>query len=422
MTGEEDNAREKGNARTLYIVLAILSVGALIGMAGLYVFVFDATSRKSFEAELGKGLIYIFTVAVIGSIVKLLVDDHQRRLREANEARAQAKKREQRLQEFRMDKVRRLVGVTNILRRAPVLIDAHRSAETYNEQMRAIVDAGLELRLIRHETDAIGRDPNPAFPHWSYIEGEISKMETYMKWLVDDFRDLSKKLNPLQRKAESESELDREELQQEVWDIIGNSPSVRDLLQEVDAKSPATRYSREYLKAYENALHDMIQSSFDVQRSERNGEKSMDTRPKHLMISGLGDCELHRKSARERNEEYLHVREISEASRAFETSEFEIVYVDASPVYRGTEVKPVDARAKRLTWVEQMGRDNPRSLFVIVRYSDESDEWEPLLDDWVGKNLPNVVFQDRRLDRSEAISDSEYLSDIVHAWESLNNP
>jgi hypothetical protein len=46
--------------------------------------------------------------------------------------------------------------VTNSLRRAPILIDAHRSARTYNEQMRALLDASLELRLIRHEVEALG--------------------------------------------------------------------------------------------------------------------------------------------------------------------------------------------------------------------------------------------------------------------------
>jgi hypothetical protein len=252
---------EQGNVRTLYTVLGILTAGALIGMAILYVFVFDATNRESFEFEIGKGLISVFTVAVIGSIVKLLVDDHQRRLREANEKHAQDQLREERLQEFRLDKVRRLVGVTNILRRAPVLIDAHRSAKTYNETMHEIVDAGLELRLIRHETDAIGQDPNPAFPQWPTIRSEIHKMEDYVKWVVDDFRNHSKDLSELQRKAESDRKL-----QPKVWEQIGAIDSVRDLLQEVDAVDQDTRYAREYLKAHGNALVLMIMSSLDVQR------------------------------------------------------------------------------------------------------------------------------------------------------------
>lgn len=247
----------KGNVHKLYVVLIILTVSSLIGMAVLYTFIFDDTSRVSFMAEIGKGLIYIFTVAVIGSIVKLLVDDQQRRLREANEARTQLYQQEQRLQEFRIDKVRRLVGVTNILRRAPVLIDAHRSAKTYNEQMRAVVDAGLELRLIRHETDAIGRDPNPAFPEWLVIRGEIRKMEAYVAWVVNDFRGYNMELSQLQRKAETDRKL-----QPKVWERISAIPSVRDLVHEVDAIDQDTRYSTEYLKAYENALHWMLKSSF----------------------------------------------------------------------------------------------------------------------------------------------------------------
>jgi hypothetical protein len=235
-------------------------------MAGLNMFVFEQGDRISFAAEIGKGLIQIFTIAVIGSIVKLLVDDHQRRLRETNEARVRAQQREQQLQEFRMDKVRRLVGVTNILRRAPILIDAHRSAKTYNEQMREVVNAGLELRLIRHETDAIGHDPNPAFPAWPDISGEFRKMEEYVAWIVKDFREHSKKLSELQRKAESDRAL-----QPMVWDQIAAISSVRDLLQEIDALNQTTRYASEYLQAYESAMRLMITSSLDVPRSHQVG-------------------------------------------------------------------------------------------------------------------------------------------------------
>jgi hypothetical protein len=243
------------SGRLLYQVLLLVTVAAVIGLVALYLFVFEPKDRAGFAGEIGKGLISIITVAVIGSVVKLLVDDHQRRLRDLTEARVRAQEREQRLQEFRSDKVRRLVGVTNILRRAPTLIDAHRSAKTYNEQMREVVNAGLELRLIRHETDAIG-NPNPAFAAWDTIRGEIRKMEGYIKWLVDDFRAHSKALGELQSKAEADRQL-----QPMVWERIRALPSVSDLLYEIDTPNAKTRYAGEYLKAYEAAMQMMIKSS-----------------------------------------------------------------------------------------------------------------------------------------------------------------
>jgi hypothetical protein len=153
-------------------------------------------------------------------------------------------------------KVRRLVSVTNVLRRAPIMIDANRSGKTYSEQMREIVNASLELRLIRHETDAIGPDRNPAFPDWEHIRNSIREMEEYLNWVVADFREHNKALGELQRRAENDRSV-----QKEVWDRIQSIDSVRDLLQEVDCHGQATRYSNEYLNGYETALRLMITST-----------------------------------------------------------------------------------------------------------------------------------------------------------------
>jgi hypothetical protein len=74
---------------------------------------------------------------------------------------------------FHVDKIRRRVRVTNTLRRAPILIDAHRTEKTCNEQMREIVDAGefladtkwgeLDLLLLDLAPDT-DRDPNRHCP------------------------------------------------------------------------------------------------------------------------------------------------------------------------------------------------------------------------------------------------------------------
>jgi hypothetical protein len=261
---------ERAGARALYVVLALVSVGALVGVAALYLRAFDDADRRTFRLELGKGLVQVFTVAVIGSVVKLLIDDHQHRLQVLSEARVRAEdsaaqelvraqQHEERLESFRTDKVKRLVSVTNVLRRAPVLIDAHRSAKTYNEQMRAIIDAALELRLIRHEIDALGAESNAAFAQWPEGRDSIRKMEKYIGWIVSDFRTNSKEASELQRRAETDRTL-----QPTVWQRIQGIDSVRDLLQEVDTGGEATRYAQEYLVAYGHALEMMIAESLSV--------------------------------------------------------------------------------------------------------------------------------------------------------------
>ena len=56
--------------------------------------------------------------------------------------------------EFRRTAVARVVTATNHVRRAPILIESHRSKDTYDEQSRAILDARLELSLLRHDLES----------------------------------------------------------------------------------------------------------------------------------------------------------------------------------------------------------------------------------------------------------------------------
>lgn len=265
-------------SKSPYVVLGTLTAGCVLALVILYVWVLgeDAERQRQLVTEIGKGLIQVIAIGVIGGgLIKFLLDDHQRSQKEASDEQIRIQQRQEQLddreqqrqeqlQAFRTDKIRRLVQVTNTLRRAPILIDAHRTAKTYNEQMRAVVDAGLELRLIRHEINALGSDKNPAFAHWPDIRRHIRSMEEYIAWLQDEFRKHSKTLSELQVAAENERHR-----QSEVWEEIRNLESVRDLLEEVTDRSgpytreagPDTRYARQYLKGYETAMTLMIRAS-----------------------------------------------------------------------------------------------------------------------------------------------------------------
>jgi heme exporter protein D len=84
-------------------------VGAIALVGLVVVFVQSGSDdRASLRGELGKAAIQVIVVAVIGTVLKLLVDRHQ--------ALAQRAEQDQR---FRQEKYDRLVGVTNDLRRAP---------------------------------------------------------------------------------------------------------------------------------------------------------------------------------------------------------------------------------------------------------------------------------------------------------------
>jgi uncharacterized membrane protein YeaQ/YmgE (transglycosylase-associated protein family) len=241
----------------VYVILAVVGAAAVIALATIY-FLEDDSGRRILRAESAKGLIQLIGIGVIGAIIKFLFDTYQETQRRIDDLRAVAREKSSAMAEFRRDKIGRIVQVTNTLRRAPVLIEAHRSARTYNEQMRQLIDAGLELRLVRHEIDALGGDEaNIAFPAWPEIRAYFRPMDEYFGWLQQEFRGKSKILSELQAAAER----DRSR-QQEVWEEIRRLPSIVDLLAETNAQSRETRFYREYFVNYESILASMTRVSY----------------------------------------------------------------------------------------------------------------------------------------------------------------
>lgn len=106
--------------RRLYIILLLLVVAALVGISMIYRYQ-SPTGRTTLLIETAKGLIQIVGIVIIGALVKFLFDDYQDRRRRAEEALDRERQRRETLNEFRADKIRRLVLVTNTLRRAPIL-------------------------------------------------------------------------------------------------------------------------------------------------------------------------------------------------------------------------------------------------------------------------------------------------------------
>lgn len=103
--------------------------------------------------------------------------------------------------------------------------------------MRALLDAGLELRMIRHEIDAAHSN-------------EISELQVA-------------------------AEQDRRR-QVEVWDKIKRLPSVADLLKEIDTQSKDTQYYQQYFQNYETVLYGMIQASLQRHTPNRPARHSRD--------------------------------------------------------------------------------------------------------------------------------------------------
>ena len=147
----------------------------------------------------------------------------------------------------------------------------------------------------------------------------------------------------------------------------------------------------------------------------------MSRRPRHLVISGNDDCDVHRMSAEARCENYVHVSETTHVHFLFD-----IAYVDSTMAWRQGD--GVDVRRERLAWCLDNAKSDPRKLFVIIKDSPLPEHpnitvyrstpgWENLLDEWEGKFQPNVFFQEDKWRQNEPLED--FLSSVVQAWQSL---
>ena len=128
----------------------------------------------------------------------------------------------------------------------PVLIEAHRSALTYGQQMRAATDARLELDRLRHEVDVFEAGPvNSAFAEWPEMRKLINRMQIYLLALEREFRGEYKRLSELRRKGE-----EKRTLQVQFWERISALPMIADMLCLECEPVEDTRYSQELLWPY----------------------------------------------------------------------------------------------------------------------------------------------------------------------------
>jgi len=183
------------------------------------------------DEELKKALysnsVALIFVALIGTIVKNLIDEHQK-LRELRANQAQ----------FLTNILADLKAVYDRVERARILIPAHRSALTYGKEMRDLIEARVKLRnVIRaldQGTSAIPQDP------LAHIQLAVSKMEAYLAKLTNAFeRDYwlaSVKQKVYETKIErvmknvNNDPADIETIENEAWEVILDMPETKGFL------------------------------------------------------------------------------------------------------------------------------------------------------------------------------------------------
>jgi hypothetical protein len=161
--------------RQLRTWLACVAAGGIVVLAAAFLLL-DAGHPQDLGFEVGKGVVQLLVVVLLGGAVKLLVDRYQERQRKADQD-----------QQFRQDKYDRLVAATNALRRVPMLIKTDPSVEARKEQLKQAIDAGLILRMIKHQIYSSGTLADPPFPNHLKLAYLFEVMYHYTDWVIADF-------------------------------------------------------------------------------------------------------------------------------------------------------------------------------------------------------------------------------------------
>jgi hypothetical protein len=216
---------------SLFTWLALVAIAAMSGLLVVFLSV-DAKQRGELGLELGKGLIQLLVVVVVGAALKLLVDRYHDQQQSAEQNR-----------QFRQDKYDRLVQATDKLRRVPILINANRSVEAWSEQMLAVIDANLALRMIKHQISSSRGLDEPPFSDYDKLVRLLELMYEYTDWVTADFANSKKELSELQHQAE-ERDLSAQELghrQDAVWEGIRKLESIDDMYKGASSKDRKLR-------------------------------------------------------------------------------------------------------------------------------------------------------------------------------------
>jgi hypothetical protein len=229
-------ARLVAQALSPYLI-TVLSI--LLASTAWLVFLYataDHVARENLKAELMTVLMQLVVIGIIGALVPWMLTERSRE----KEGRVH---RQDALNEFRRNTVTRVVKATNVVRRAPILVEAYRSKKTYDEQARRLLDARLDLGLVRHDLESA----KGAFTRIQYIAEKIAIMEGYLKEIVDEWVEWK---HHYEEQAKPPGD---------PWNEIKNLPALKDLRTGDETSRFHTKY---ILQGHREALKFMRQDIF----------------------------------------------------------------------------------------------------------------------------------------------------------------
>ena len=183
---------------------------------------------------------------LLGGVLKLILDEV-----------ALTKRRRDDAATFVANVLRDLKSVYDRAATSQLLIAAHKSAKTYGDELRGLIEATVQLRNVKRALG--GRADGVAEETRDAVVKEVDRMADYLKDLTNEFRLNYKQLSDRQRSYEAKAEaMVKEfvgaasgsappELPMFVWDSIAQLPHLKDFIE----NGPA--YERRFEKPLDEA-------------------------------------------------------------------------------------------------------------------------------------------------------------------------
>jgi uncharacterized protein YdcH (DUF465 family) len=218
----------------------LIKAGAVVVPAAALGYGAAAVASGGLEDALITATTALVFGAFFGGLVKLWLDDFQRE-REARQEQVR----------FVTAVLADLKSVYDRVERARILIEAHRSASTYADEMGELIDGEVQLRNVIRALDQ--GTSGILEEHLDDVRQAVRSMEGYLKSLTAEFRDEYKEIADKQRIYDAHfdrllDDRDREDWSalrapaSEAWADIEELPKLREFREYSDARPYSEGY------------------------------------------------------------------------------------------------------------------------------------------------------------------------------------
>lgn len=185
-------------SKTLIIGLIVIIVIGLILWGLMLALTWGQSTPNELLVDLGKTGASLSLISVVGGVVQWILKNRE----------SEKQKEEEKLNFYR-NMLSDLKSVYDRVERARLLIEAHRTAKTYGEQMRELIGGVVTLHNIK-------RALNPGFPELAEeLKPCIDKMNGFIKGLLNEYRDNYKRISVLQEIDEAKKGIIKKKKEQE---------------------------------------------------------------------------------------------------------------------------------------------------------------------------------------------------------------